>query len=147
MKPCNHCSYLLFFIMLIAYSSHADEGLTELTDGLKAGEWKGICTNESGNRRYKVKYQVSYTIEDSKQLLHIEMVNLDLDPRPDFTYQLTDIDVKDDTLSFKIPRKHDTRSCTLTKQEGDSYKGICHSDKAEDNKNSLISMQLPTEEI
>ena len=147
MKHGNNFSYLIYFILLIAFSCNADEELPVLTEELKEGAWKGMCTNESGSRRYKIKYQVSYIIEDEKKLLQIEMINLDLEPRPDFTYQLIDVDVKSETISFKIPRKHDTKSCELTKQEDRSYKGECHSDKAKNNRNSQISMVQPLEEI
>ena len=147
MKDCNSFSYLIYFILLIAFSSNADEELAVLTEELKEGAWKGMCTNESGSRRYKVKYQVSYIVEDENKILQIEMVNLDLEPRPDFTYQLIDIDVKSETISFKIPRKHDTKSCELTKQEDNSYKGECHSDKAKNDRSSQISMLQALDEI
>lgn len=146
MKNTNNFSHLLYFILIIAFSSNADEELSVLTDELKDGVWKGMCTNESGSHRYKVNYQVSYIVEDEKKKLQIEMVNLDLEPRPDYTYQLMDIDVKSEEISFKIPRKHDTKSCTLKKQENSSYKGECHSDKAKNGNISQISMVLHTEE-
>jgi hypothetical protein len=147
MKHGNNFSYLIYFILLIAFSSNADEELAVLTEELKEGAWKGMCTNESGSRRYKVKYHVSYIVEEEKKILQIEMVNLDLEPRPDFTYQLIDIDVKSETISFKIPRKHDMKSCELTKQEDSSYKGECHSDKAKNGRISQISMVQLLEEI
>lgn len=147
MKNGNNCSYLLYFILLIVFSSNADEELAVLTDELKQGAWKGMCTNESGSRRYKVNYQVSYIVEDEKKTVQIEMVNLDLEPRPDFTYQLMDIDVKSEEISFKIPRKHDTKSCILKKLENSSYKGECISDKAKNGSISQISMVQPAEEI
>jgi hypothetical protein len=142
----NVVSYLQYFILILAFSSNADDELPVLPDVLQEGGWSGMYTNESGSRRYKVNYQISYIVEDEKNKLQIEMVNLDLEPRPDFTYQLIDINLNNEEINFKIPRKHDIKSCALKKQEDSSYKGECHSDEAKKDKFSQISMVPPTEE-
>ena len=72
MKDCKNFSYLIYFILLIAISSNADEEPAVLSEELKEGVWKGMCTNESGSLRYKVKYLVSYIVEDEKKILQIE---------------------------------------------------------------------------
>jgi len=108
---------------------------------LEEGVWHGAITNYL-NKRYELKFNVDYEFVDEKKGLQIQMVNLDLEPRPDYTYQLTEIDVKEKQLSFKIPGKNSHyRKCTLTKQEGGKYSGECVSDSAANGETSLISME------
>jgi hypothetical protein len=73
------------------------------------------------------------------------MINLDLEPMPEFTYQLTDIEVKDGEISFKIPQEHDIKECTLRIQEDGRYVGECLSNKAIDGETSQITM-IPVQE-
>lgn len=110
---------------------------------LTEGIWEGSLTNAQG-KRYKINYSVQYP-EENRAEVSIIMVNLDLEPTPDYTYQLTDILVNNKTLSFKIPRDHDTRICNLEKHEDESYSGDCQSDKATEDESSQIVMIPPQE--
>lgn len=109
---------------------------------LQEGEWKGTLTNALG-KRYKIQYNIRYQGEDERDSFDIEMINLDLEPTPDYTYQLIDIELSDETLRFKIPREYDTRDCILIKQDDSKYSGECQSDKAKDGEFSQISMSPP----
>ncbi len=111
-----------------------------IADDLEEGVWHGAITNHLDDR-YELEFNVDYEFADEKKELQIQMVNLDLDPRPDYTYQLTEIDVKENQLSFKIPGENNHyRKCTLTKLGDCKYKGECVSDNATQGEISLISM-------
>lgn len=110
-----------------------------MADDLKEGEWQGALTNSLG-KRYKIKYNIHYNNKDDLKELKIEMIYLDLEPMPDYTYQLTDIKLNNEKLSFNIPREYDSRICTLTKQDDNNYAGMCQSNKAVANEISHISM-------
>lgn len=109
--------------------------------GLAEGIWKGSLTNALG-KRYKIRYNVQYQEQDNDSV-SILMVNLDLEPTPDYTYQLTDIVLEEGELKFKIPRDHDTRICSLAKLDDQSYSGDCHSDMATEGETSQIIMIPP----
>ncbi len=116
-----------------------------IADDLEEGVWHGAITNHL-DKRYELEFNVDYEnidyeFVDEKKGLQIQMVNLDLEPRPDYTYQLTEIDVKEKQLSFKIPGENNHyRKCTLTKLGDCKYRGVCMSDNPANGKTSLISM-------
>jgi hypothetical protein len=112
-----------------------------IADDLEEGVWSGTITNYL-NKRYELRFNVEYEFTDENDVLQIQMVNLDLEPRPDYTYQLTEINVKEKQLSFKIPGVNNHyRKCILTKQEEYKYSGECVSDNAANGEISLISME------
>ena len=111
---------------------------------LIAGVWQGSFTNALG-KRYEIYYSIEYSQNEQNQP-SITMINMDLEPTPDYTYLLTDILLQENNLSFKIPRVHDTRICNLTRQDDDSYSGQCQSDKAVEGETSLIIMLPPENE-
>ncbi len=137
MKPYSHFIKLIIFITLFPFTSG-------IADELKEGEWGGTFINTL-DKRYKIQYNVSYKSEDEIKVLQIEMINLDLEPMAEFTYQLIDIELKNNELRFKIPREHDTKECTLTKQEDGKYSGECLSNKATSGETSQITM-IPASE-
>ena len=137
--------YTIFLIALLILPGNT------IADDLGTGVWRGTITNHL-DKRYELEFNVDYEnldyeFVDEKKGLQIQMVNLDLDPRPDYTYQLTEIDVKDKQLSFKIPGENDHyRKCTLTKLGDCKYRGECVSDNAVNGETSQISMvQAKTE--
>ena len=67
------------------------------------------------------------------------MLNLDLEPRPDYTYRLENITLTGDSMAFDIPRKFDTRSCQLSKQENEVFEGSCVSDQSIQGETSKIT--------
>ena len=126
--------YKILLIVLLIPPGNA------IADDLKEGVWHGAITNHLG-KRYELEFNVDYEFADEKKGQQIQMVNLDLDPRPYYTYQLTEIDVKEKQLSFKIPGEKDHyRKCTLTKQGDSEYRGECVSDTAANDEVSQISM-------
>ncbi len=129
------CRYSIRFFVLIALLPLA----SAIADELMEGVWHGTFVNTL-DKRYKIKYNVSYKDEDDIRTLHIEMINLDLEPMPEFTYQLTDIEVKAGEISFKIPQEHDIKECVLKNQEDGNYGGECLSNKAVDGETSQITM-------
>lgn len=129
--------YILFLLLLTVSNAIADE--------LKEGKWEGTFTDHIGNS-YNYEYNIIYIKTDGQKTLQIEAVNLDLEPKPDFTYQLEDINVKDQTIIFKIPDEYDTKQCTLVKQQEHNYSGKCQSDKAPPGELSTITMNMPPEE-
>ena len=132
------------FLKIVIYSILLSPLTNIVADTLITGEWKGTFISQN-NKSYKIKYNVSYNNIDENKDLKIEMINLDLEPMPDYTYQLKDIKIKNSTLSFNIPREHDTKHCTLEKQEDKSYTGKCLSDQADNGEPSKISMSPPKE--
>ena len=126
--------YKILLIALLILPGNA------IADDLGEGIWHGTITNHL-DKRYELEFNVDYEFADEKKGLQIQMVNLDLDPRPDYTYQLTEIDVKEKQLSFKIPGENDHyRKCTLTKLGDCKYRGECVSDNAAHGETSQISM-------
>lgn len=131
--------YKILLIALLVLPGNA------ITDDLKKGVWHGTITNHL-DKRYELEFNVDYEnldyeFVDKKKGLQIQMVNLDLDPRPDYTYQLTEINVKEKQLSFKIPGENDHyRKCTLIKLGDCKYRGECVSDNAVHGETSQISM-------
>lgn len=129
----RRCFIKLFVFMTLLPFTNA------IADELMEGVWEGTFINTL-DKRYKIKYNVRYKNEDDIKTLQIEMINLDLDPMPEYTYQLTDIEVETDKISFKIPDEHDIKECVLTLQEDGKYAGKCLSDKAIDGETSMITM-------
>jgi hypothetical protein len=108
--------------------------LAEIT----AGHWNGSLINNL-DKRYDIKYIVSYEDADDLNSIQIKMVNLDLEPTPDYTYQLEAISFVDDVLTFKIPREHDVHLCEL-KFDDEEFVGKCSSNKAKGGEVNQISM-------
>ena len=129
------CRYVIKLFVLIAMLPFANT----IADELMEGVWGGTFINTL-DKRYKIKYNVHYKNKDGIKTLQIEMINLDLEPMPEFTYQLTDVEVKTDEISFKIPQEHDIKDCVLKLQEDGKYAGECLSDKAIDGETSQITM-------
>ena len=135
-----HLNKLIHLICLCLLMLSTHTAATELAQGI----WRGSLINNLG-KRYEVQYRVSYATADEFDSIKIEMINLDLEPTPDYTYQLREIKLEDGSLSFEIPRKHDVRSCTLKKNNGE-YVGECISDKAKEGETSQILMIAPEAE-
>ena len=112
-----------------------------LAQSLAEGVWQGSLTNALG-KRYTIIYNIEYHNE-SQVLPDIVMINMDLEPTPDFTYVLQDIELNEQFLNFKIPRNHDNRICKLQKQQDQSYSGTCQSDMATQGETSEIMMSPP----
>ena len=138
----NHRILFTFFsLVFILYCAGvvAEPQTESQTEPLKEGAWKGTFKNSIG-KLYKIEYNVSYKTADEEKILQIEMVNLDLKPRPEFTYQLKSIELDKNTISFEIPEEHDTKLCTLTVQENNEYSGECKSNKETNGKTSQLTM-------
>jgi hypothetical protein len=116
-----------------------------VADELKEGTWTGAVLPARGDR-YRVKYDVSYENISDQKKLHIKMIYLDLEPAPEYTYDLTDIKLTNGQLSFKIPEKFEIMQCTLDKQNDNSFSGKCQSDTAEDGQTSQIAMVPPPDD-
>jgi hypothetical protein len=111
---------------------------------LRTGEWKGAFITYDG-MLYKIKYIVSYGDETKKAPVKIKMINLDLEPLSEFTYNLSDIKISDKQLQFKIPMEYETKECTLDKENG-SYSGTCRSTTGTTKETSKINMVPSAEE-
>lgn len=118
---------------------HREDDHSEENETLIEGAWKGYYLDITGDRQ-TIKYNVSYEILDGEKKLSIQMINLDLEPVADFTYQLSDIRMKNENLSFKIPGKYDTKLCSLTRQQKNKYDGVCQSDRTTTGITSQITM-------
>jgi hypothetical protein len=110
---------------------------------LKAGTWKGTFLTHDGTL-YKIKYIVRYDEESDDTPLKIKMINLDLEPASEFTYQLSDIDIdiEEKQLQFKIPKEFETKMCTL-KQKDNAWSGTCLSNAGDAEETGEITMMLP----
>lgn len=124
---------ILFVIIAIAPCAYV------MADQLKEGQWKGKYVNIIGDS-YPIELEVKYVTTDETKMLQIEMVKVGLKPRPKHTYQLENINLKEDALSFKIKEEHDTKQCSLKIQENNEYSGECKSDHAANGETSTITM-------
>lgn len=70
------------------------------------------------------------------------MINLDLEPVSEFTYQLTDIKIENKQLRFNIPKEFETKICTLKKKDS-TYSGTCLSNAGNTEETGEITMMLP----
>ena len=113
-----------------------------VADELKEGTWTGAIRSAQGDH-YRVKYNVTYENISDQRNLEIKMIYLDLEPTPEYTYQLTDIKLKDGQLSFKIPEKFEIKQCSLNKQKDNTISGKCQSEKVEEGQTSQIAMVPP----
>ena len=132
----------IFWIMLIVFiSALCFQDKTAAEENLKAGIWKGAYFTHDGSR-YKIEYIVSCG-DDKKSSLKIKMINRELEPESEFTYELSDIVINENTLTFKIPKKFETKECTLEKNENGGYEGECRSIAGSNEEISGITMLPP----
>lgn len=109
---------------------------------IEPGIWTGTLTN-TAEKSYKQQFNVSISCEQGSPKINIEMINLELEPKPDFTYQLEHIEVQGHKLKFDIPQQFDTRACQLelVPDEYPLYKGTCVSSAAQSDEKSRIVMK------
>ena len=108
---------------------------------LKAGIWKGTFLTHDG-MLYRIQFIVSYDNESQEAPAKIKMINLDLEPASEFTYQLADIHIEGRQLRFKIPKVFETKVCALQIEDG-AYSGTCSSDAGAPGETSEITMVPP----
>lgn len=126
-------SILFMFIIFFQNKLAAEE-----TFRIKAGMWKGTFLTHDGTR-YKLKYIVSYGKASKKGPVKIKMINTDLEPVSEFTYKLTDIQISNKQLRFKIPQEFETKDCVLDWND-DAYSGTCTSTAGKPEETSEITM-------
>lgn len=132
----------IFWIMFIVFiSALCFQDKTAAEENLKAGTWEGAYFTHDGSR-YKIEYIVSYG-DDKKSSLKIKMINRDLEPESEFTYEFSDIVINENTLIFTIPKKFETKECTLEKNENGGYEGECRSIGGSNEEVSEITMLPP----
>lgn len=129
------CARHIIFSVIIAILPFA----YVTADELKEGQWKGKYVNIIGDS-YPIELEVKYITNDEIKTLQIELVKVGLKPRPKHTYQLENINIKEDAISFNIKEEFDTKQCTLTMQENNEYYGKCKSDQASNGETSTITM-------
>jgi hypothetical protein len=56
------------------------------------------------------------------------MILPELEPQSDFTFEIKDVQIKENSLTFTIHKKNEKQQCTLQKQESSQYLGTCKSD-------------------
>jgi hypothetical protein len=137
----RHLFYKIFIAMMLASFFQNEVGATEK---LREGTWKGTFLTHDGTL-YRIKYLVSYDDESQHAPLEIKMINLDLEPMSEFTYALSDIEIKNKQLLFKIPKEFETKLCTLKKKNG-TYSGTCISTAGTADEVSEITMVPPAME-
>ena len=135
----GHQIFRIMLIVLISALCFRD--MTTAEEKLKAGTWEGTYFTHDGSR-YKIEYIVS-SGDDMKSSLKIKMINRDLEPESKFTYELSDIVINENTLTFKIPKKFETKECTLQKNEIGDYEGECRSIAGSNEEVSEITMVSP----
>ena len=122
----------VFRIMSIVFiSALCFQGKAVAEEKLEPGTWEGTYFTHYGSL-YKMDYIVSCG-DDSTSSLKIKMINRDLEPESEFTYELSSIVINEKTLTFKIHKKFGIEECTLQKDENGGYEGECRS-KAGDNE-------------
>lgn len=102
----GHQIFRIIFLVFILALCFQDMTIAE--EKLKTGTWEGSYFTHDGSR-YKIEYIVSYG-DDKKTSLQIKMINRDLEPESEFTYELSDIVINEDTLTFKIPKSSKPRN-------------------------------------
>lgn len=129
----------IMFVVFISALCFQNKAAAE--EKLKAGTWKGTYLTRDGSR-YKIKYIVSYG-DDKKSSIKIKMINRDLEPESEFTWELSDIVINKNMLRFKIPKKFETKECILQKTENGGYEGQCRSIAGSNKEVSEITMVPP----
>ncbi|WP_114325842.1 hypothetical protein [Candidatus Colwellia aromaticivorans] len=110
---------------------------SEPTEQIQMGEWSGKLFDRMTNL-----YNLAFIVKFDQEELAITMINLDLDPTPEYTYKLKNINLKHDSLSFSIPDEYDKQDCMLEK-EGNDFIGYCQSTDNESSKKSKLTMVPP----
>lgn len=111
---------------------------------LVAGDWKGTFLSHDGTR-YKIAYRVSYSGDTADEAVNVSMIYLDLEPRSEFTYDLSDIEISKKKLKFKIVKEFETKQCSLKFKKA-RYSGTCTSSVGNANEVSEITMVPPQPE-
>jgi hypothetical protein len=110
---------------------------SEPTEQIQMGKWSGKLFDKMTNL-----YNLAFFVKFDQEKLAITMINLDLDPTPDYTYKLKNINLKQDSLTFSIPDEYDKQDCLLEK-EGDDFIGYCQSTDNESGEKSKLTMVPP----
>lgn len=106
---------------------------------LPPGKWSGeFVTHEEV--LYNMEYRVSYKGDSNR--ISIKMINLKLGASK-FTDRLSQIEINDKRLRFKIKRKFETKDCILELDNG-VYRGRCTSDEGKEGEFSTITMVPPS---
>ena len=106
---------------------------------LHTGTWTGSYTPY---RSESVDAEFIVTNLETAPGLKITMM-LDFQPREEFTYELEQILVKDNIVTFSITKPHETKSCSLEKQADGAYAGTCQSNIDNDNKRLTSILMIP----
>jgi hypothetical protein len=110
---------------------------SERTEQIQMGEWSGKLFDRMTNL-----YDLAFIVKFDQEELAITMINLDLNPTPEYTYELKNINLKQDSLSFSIHDDYDKQDCMLEKEGGD-FIGYCQSTDNETGKKSKLTMVPP----
>ena len=106
---------------------------------LPPGKWSGEFVTHD-EILYSMEYRVSY--EGDSGRIGIKMINLNLGASK-FTDVLSEIEIDDDGIRFKIKRKFETKDCELELDNG-VYRGRCTSDAGKEGEFSTITMVPPS---
>lgn len=124
------------FIVLLSVSGYQ---FVSAGEKLPTGKWSGEFVTHD-EVLYSMEYRVSY--EGDSNRIGIKMINLKLGASK-FTDILSEIEVDDKRLSFKIKRKFETKDCKLELDNG-VYRGRCTSDAGKEGEFSTITMVPPS---
>lgn len=106
---------------------------------LSPGKWSGEFVTYD-EVLYNMEYRVSYKGDSDR--ISIKMINLKLGASK-FTDRLSEIEIDDKRLRFKIKRKFETKDCKLELDNG-VYRGRCTSDAGKEGEFSTITMVPPS---
>jgi hypothetical protein len=103
------------------------------------GKWSGEFVTHD-EELYSMEYRVSYKGDSDR--ISIKMINLKLGASK-FTDILSEIEIDDKRIRFKIKRKFETKECKLEFDNG-VYRGRCTSDAGKEGEFSTITMVPPS---
>lgn len=124
------------FIVLLLISGYQ---FVSADEKLPPGKWSGEFVTHD-EILYNMEYRVSY--EGDSNRIGIKMINLKLGASK-FTDILSEIEIDDKGIRFKIKRKFETKECKLELDNG-VYRGRCTSDAGKEGEFSTITMVPPS---
>lgn len=138
----GRCSTFIACIALMILQFALLQPVATAADVLpEKGEWQGKLVPYDSTELEKIVYQVGRSADTDK--LTIKMINMTLEPRSEFTYELYDIEIVDNNLKFKIPKEFEIEDCLLEYVDDNTYSGTCTSNAGAVNELSILTMIRP----
>ena len=130
--------------LAVAGTHVAAQEIDDQTDhSIATGQWTGSFKPPGADET-----DLELDIEAEGELgLILTIQMLEIEPRDRYRFVAQDLDVGNDSISFRFGRSNDMRTCELALQDNGEYAGKClREDREEETLPSLIVMEPPTDE-